>query len=119
MTQRERHPQDSTDGGHGTPVMVAAGERPRLGGGELNRTTQQRRMRTVRAWTVTAALASMGIFFGLVAGSGRGQRTAPPPSQQVSRLEDYLGYPFWDTSGGKAGPPQYVPTPGAATTRGS
>jgi len=85
----------------------------------MDRIERERRVGKLKLWAVVAALAGLGAFSGLAVANSRQQRQAPPPAEQLSRLQNYLGYPFWDTSANKVAPPQYVPTPAQASSGGS
>jgi len=81
--------------------------------------TGPRKARKLKVLTVVSAVAGLGIFSGLAVAGTRPQSRPPSPAEQLSRLQNDLGYPFWDTSSNKAAPPQYVPTPPKASTGGS
>ncbi|MGI8826738.1 MAG: hypothetical protein ACR2JC_14015 [Chloroflexota bacterium] len=75
----------------------------------MNRAERGRKFGRLKLSLGIAALAGLGVFSGLAAASTRQQqRRAAPPAQQLSRLEDYLGYSFFDTSSTKVLPPTYV-----------
>ncbi|GAC1330048.1 MAG: hypothetical protein NVSMB22_22220 [Chloroflexota bacterium] len=85
----------------------------------MDRTERQRRAGKLKVWAVVTALAGLGTFSGLVVTGTRLQRQDPPPAEQISRLQNYLGYPFWDTASNKVSPPQYLPVPAKASSGGS
>lgn len=86
----------------------------------MDRTERNRKYSRLKLRAGVAALAGLGMFSGLAAASTlQQQRRAPLPAKQLSRLENYLGYPFWDTSGNKISPPTYVSNPPQTSSGGS
>ena len=86
----------------------------------MDRIERKRKYGRLKLRAVVAALAGLGAFSGLAAaGTLQQQRRAPAPAQQLSTLENYLGYPFWDTSGNKVSPPAYVSNPPQTSSGGS
>lgn len=86
----------------------------------MERTERKRKYGRFKLQAGVAALAGLAAFSGLAAASTRQQqRRAPSPTEQLSSLENYLGYPFWDTSSNKVSPPTYVSNPPQTSSRGS
>lgn len=86
----------------------------------MDPTQRRRKGGRLKLGAGAAALVGLAAFSGLAAASTRQQqRRHPAPAQQLSRLEKYLGYPFWDTSGNTVTPPTYVSTPPQASSGGS
>lgn len=86
----------------------------------MNRDQRQRRLGRLKIWAGLAAVLGLGVFTGLAAAAThQQQRRTPAPSEQLSRLENYLGYPFWDVTGDKLAPAQVVPNPPQTSSGGS
>ncbi|GAC1400781.1 MAG: hypothetical protein NVSMB52_14440 [Chloroflexota bacterium] len=78
---------------------------------------RRRKLARLEIWIAIAGLAGLVGFSRLVEASTRQyQPAAPAPDTELSRLQDHLGYSFWDTSSSKAAPPLYAQSPSQAPT---
>lgn len=82
----------------------------------MERSERQRKNKRIRVYAGAAALAGLVIFSGFAAASTRQSQARPlTPADQLTRLQNQVGYPFWATDSGVT-PPTYVQNaPQAAT----
>lgn len=82
------------------------------------RTEARRKGTRLKFWVGIAAVAALGGFAGLAAANTKQtQRRVPTPAEQVSRLENHLGYPFFSPS--QLTPPSIASGPPQVTSGGS